>query len=39
MEYGEKLRYVREEAQNSILRDKHDGPMNFLSRISNWFKN
>ena len=39
MEYGEKLRYVREEARNSILRDKHDGPMNFLSRISNWFKN
>lgn len=38
MEYEEKLRRAREEARNSIFRDKQDGNMNFPSRISNWFK-
>ena len=34
MEYEEKLRHAREEAQNSIF----DGNMNFPSRIFHWFK-
>ena len=34
MEYEEKLRHSREEAQNSIF----DGNMNFPSRIFHWFK-
>ena len=38
MEYEEKLRNAREEAQNSIFRDKQNGNMNFPSRTSNWFK-
>uniref|UniRef100_A0A8C6CL37 AIG1-type G domain-containing protein n=1 Tax=Moschus moschiferus TaxID=68415 RepID=A0A8C6CL37_MOSMO len=38
MEYKEKLRHAREEARNSIFRDKRDGNMNFPLRISNWFK-
>ena len=38
MEYEEKVRHAREEARNSIFRDKQDGNMNFPSRISNWFK-
>ncbi|XP_040116299.1 GTPase IMAP family member 7-like [Oryx dammah] len=37
MEYEEKLRNAREEARNSIFRNKQDGNMNFHSRISNWF--
>ena len=38
MEYEEKLRNAREEARNSIFRDKQNGNMNFPSRTSNWFK-
>ena len=38
VEYEEKLRNAREEARNSIFRDKQDGNMNFPLRISNWFK-
>ena len=38
MEYEEKLRNVREEAQNNTFSHKHDGDMNLLLKVFHLFR-